>query len=92
MLDFFEEFLNELVRDLRAEEYWERTPSTTATTHQTTWEVYNYDIIITRQDEWTYHFSIDVRDMPASLKTGTANSEASALYQARDNLKEWFRE
>ena len=92
MLDFFEEFLNDLVRDLSADKYLERTPNPTATPHQMTWDVYNYDIIITKQDEWTYHFYIDARDIPESLKTGTANCEVSALHQASDNLKEWFQE
>jgi hypothetical protein len=69
----------------------ESAPHPSPTSDQVIWQVYDIDVIITKQDYWTYHFYIDARDIPESLKTGTENCEAAALHQARDNLREWFR-
>jgi uncharacterized FlgJ-related protein len=62
------------------------------TARKVVWEIYDYDVEVVEEDNWTYHFVIQAKRIPESLKTGTANTEWGAVKLARDNLKAWFRQ
>ena len=59
---------------------------------KTTCKVFEYDVDITKTGTSNYTFYINAQRMPNYLKSGTADCESVALEQARDNLRQWFRQ
>ncbi|MBO3463261.1 hypothetical protein G7B40_031300 [Aetokthonos hydrillicola Thurmond2011] len=55
-------------------------------------KVFEYYVDITETGISKFIFYINAQRMPDYLKSGTADCESVALEQARDNLRQWFKQ